>query len=190
MSVTIKDIDRGFKRLKKTVEEFKGGRGRVHVKVGVLGKSKEREGGKVSNVDLAMIHEFGAPEAGIPERPFIRGSYDKHEAEYGEFLKKGLTQVFAGKMSAKQALGLVGAKAASDVKAYVTSGPQIPPPNSERVWLEKMNKGADKLYSRNAKRKKPIEGPFMPKKTPRTLVDSGQMVNSVTWQVVGVGEGE
>lgn len=161
-----------------------------HVKAGVIGsKSKKRpapaKGVQApTNVDLAIAHEFGT--ARIPARPFIGPSFEGGRKEYLALLRKIVkAKVYTGDLQFKQALGIVGAKMAADMKGYVTQGPEIPPPNAPAYLQRKIERGQWKIDKRraNARRTgKPVaEGPIPP---PRTLVDTGRMVGSITWEVV------
>jgi hypothetical protein len=130
----------------------------LHVKAGVLGTGKNvRRKGEITNVEIALVHEYGSPKQGIPERSFIRRTWDAKRKDYVALVKQLLPAVIRGNMDAKRALGIVGAKASADIKNTVTQGPHIPPPLKEATIARK---GSD-----------------------RPLVDTGQLVNSVTWAV-------
>jgi hypothetical protein len=128
------------------------------VKVGFVGDKADadHEGG-LNNLELAVIHEYGAPRANIPARPFVRPAFDAHRKEYQTALAKGMVGVLAGRDDYDKLLGRIGAKAAADMKAYVTAGPHIPPPLKPATVVAK---GSD-----------------------RPLVDTGRMVGSISWQV-------
>lgn len=136
-----------------------------YVKAGVLASEKERESGEVSNVDLALIHEFGAPAANIPERSFVRSTFTKNKQEYSALLKKLAKGLFAGKseQTAEQILGLVGTKMAADMKNTITEG--LSPANAPDVYARKLAKGTAAGL-------------------PKPLVDTGQLLDSITWDVV------
>lgn len=161
LKVTIREKDRGLAAMRRAAKEMKGS----YVKVGVLGGSKNARaaGDPVSNVDLAIIHEFGSPAAGIPERSFVRSTFESKRAEYLALLRRFAAQVYEGKsLTWRRAFGLVGAKAAADIKNRVTQGAGIPPPNAPATVA---SKGSD-----------------------RPLVDTNQLVNSVTWAFVKGGK--
>ena len=65
------------------------------VRVGVLADQpkKERGGGvgTLSLVEVAALHEFGAPGAGIPQRSFIRATVDAHRDEIEALQERYLT---------------------------------------------------------------------------------------------------
>ena len=159
--------NQGWQRVKnvlKSVEQSKS-----YVIAGVVGAGAAKdEGGGMTSGSLALIHEFGAPAAGIPARPFVMASFRKHKAEYVKALGKLVENVVQGKMDYEQGLGMIGARMAYDMKAYVTQGPQIPPPNAPAVLRRKLEAGSWKKTPGGA---------------PRTLVDTGRMVGSLTWVV-------
>jgi hypothetical protein len=149
-------MDRGFDLLKKALEAARA-RG-SYAKAGVIGSGKPRTGGGVTNVLIAAVHEFGSPENGIPERAPIRTSFAAHRAEYLEMLRSVVKSVYQLKGGLEPGLGRIGAKMAADIKRGITSGPGLPPPLAPET-VER--KGSD-----------------------RPLVDTGQYVNSITWEVV------
>lgn len=159
--LSIHETDRGWKEIERVLTTLK--QRKSFVKAGVLGDGKPRDDG-LSNVDLAMIHEFGAPKAGIPERSFIRSSFDMGRASYVSMLAKLLRQVYEGRKSIEQALGVVGLQMATDMKAAITAGAGIPPPLKEAT--------------------------IKAKGSSRPLVDSGQLLGSISWQVSLSGGGE
>lgn len=168
----VKEVDRGYKKLR---ELAKGLRDRdSYVKIGVIGakgaEDHPDENGKtqgLTNAQLAVIHEFGAPAADIPARPFVSASFNRNKPAYVNMLRSLLKGLYQGKTTATKVLGIVGAKAAADVKSYVTSGPQVPPPNSPAV-----------LARKQAKTRKGSSGGV------RTLIDTGRMIGAISWLVV------
>jgi hypothetical protein len=185
VKVSVRDLDRGMKNVKKLAEALKSG---AYTKVGFFGDSDKdrRAGDPVSNVDLAMIHEFGAPAAGIPERSFIRSTFDTQRDKFQTLLNSLVRGMFdhPEKFPPSRVLGLVGAKLAAEIKNRVTQGSQVPPPNSPATLQKKWEKSGAAAHEKNAKRKNPKIGPVGPPSAPRTLVDTSQMINSLTWITV------
>ena len=72
-SKVVVDRDFGFRR----VMRFLTGKHR-YVDVGVVGENSARDTGKLDNVDLGTIHEFGSEQGKvkIPERSFLRRTFD------------------------------------------------------------------------------------------------------------------
>jgi hypothetical protein len=164
ITFTVRAVDRGWKKLRAIAKRI-GEDDRTYVKVGVLGpRARAEHDGGISTVGLAIIHEFGTET--IPERSFIRSTYDAHRAEYMAMLKKLVAAVVSTKpkMTEKEALGILGAKIASDMKAKITEGEGIPPPLSPETIRRKGSS--------------------------RPLVDTGQLLNSITWEVHASAGGE
>lgn len=95
------------------------------VKVGVLGTGS-RTGGGLSNVDLAVIHEFGAPNANIPERPFIRTGISENLPAIRALIKQLTPLVIQGKMSMEMALGFIGERSKRAIQAKFGDGSHVP----------------------------------------------------------------
>lgn len=129
------------------------------VKVGYIGTIK-RTGDTKSNAQVAADNEFGA--TGVPERSFMRSTFDEQVNRWFTITKKYHSAVLAGKMDVYQALEKMGVIIKSDIQAKITSN--IPPPNSPATIARK---GSD-----------------------RTLIDTGQLLNSVTQKIVEDGRGE
>lgn len=168
-----KEVDRGWKKIRAFAKRV--GQGKTYVKVGYLGPSAieahpDTEG--LTVVALATIHEFGAPEAGIPERSHVRAVFDQKRAEYQALIKRLLPRVYGPKatMTEEKLLGIIGAKMAVDIRNYVTRGSGVPPPNAPATLKRKLEK--TRPGSKGA---------------PRTLVDTGRMIGALTWLVVAGG---
>jgi phage gpG-like protein len=142
---------------------------------------KGTQGSGLSNVELAIIMEFGSGP--IPARPFIGGTFEKQRPKYEALAAKMAEALYEGRKgwTVERALGTLGLVMATDMKLGITQGSGIPPPNAPSTLARKANK---------AKRPRGLIGP-MP--SPRPLVDSGQLSGSITYAVVKaeavVGEG-
>lgn len=134
----------------------KAAEGADGVKVGVF-DAGPRPGG-VTNVMLAAIHEFGVPSSGIPERSFLRSTVDANQAKYQRLEKTLAKQVTEGRLTRRQVLELLGQQAVADVKARITSQTGFAPLKEKTI----ARKGSSKA-----------------------LIDSGQLVGSITYQVGG-----
>jgi hypothetical protein len=145
----------------------------AYVKAGVLGSANvvHDETG-LTNVRLALIHEFGAPNANIPSRPWVGAAFRLHRDEYKAALGKVVAQVFAGKLDYEVGLGRIGAKMAADMKRFVRDGLVVPPLVSE-----------GETYRRKAQKTRPGSPG-----TPVALLDSSRMIGAVTWQVCSGGK--
>jgi hypothetical protein len=176
-------------------------------KAGVVGdKATEPEAGSEFNVvDLAVVHEFGATihhpgnnfivvngmarsvPAGtpgikgqtpphvieIPERSFIRSTFDQLRAEYEDRMRDFAGWIYDGKVTAERALGLMGQLVAKDIRQQIRS--DIRPPLAAGTMRRKLKK------TRPGSTGNPV-----------ALIDTGQLLNSISYIVVlkGGGEGE
>ena len=116
--------------------------------------------------DVYGWHELGtknkAGETVIPARPSLTWVMDNKEAEIIEMSAKTLMLVMEGKMLGKTALGFVGEKVVSLVKARIKSN--IPPGLSEARKRAKMRGGKSGNVA---------------------LIHTGQLINSLRWQITG-----
>ena len=159
----VTEVDRGWGALKKTLELIKASNGGAVVNVGFVGDKAHQAHpgtGGLTNNELGMVHEFGSPAAGIPERSFLRSTFDEQRPAYKELARKLCRAVIERKMSVPTALKVLGLKAESDVRAKIRS--HIPPPNSPATIAAKGSS------------------------TP--LIDTGQMVNAIASQVIIKGQ--
>lgn len=161
----IKRIDRGMAKIRRTMKAAKD----THVKAGLLGNGKPRADG-LSNAEVGIINEFGTSTQ--PARPFIHPAFTKHRAEYVAMLKKFTGQVLKGTITFDRALEIIGLRMAADMKNFVTQGDQVPPPNAPSTIQRKLRTS---VFGRTR---------IGPPVSPRTLVDTAGMVNSITHQVV------
>lgn len=126
------------------------------VKVGVLTDAEHEEGGG-SLMVIAATHEFGAPEFGIRERSYLRSTFAEHAVNEMRQKIAGLaTAVINGRVQPRQALGLLGAWAVGAVKRSITSKLIVQDLSPRTIAL----KGSS-----------------------TALVDSGQLKNSIAWEI-------
>jgi hypothetical protein len=123
------------------------------INVGIPAGKNEDDGTPVALI--AAVHEFGSPEKGIPERPFLRTTIQENREKYVQLNRRNLVAVLNGKMSVEQALGQLGEVAKGDVQAKIASGGFAP------------------LKAATIKRK----GSSKP------LIDTGQMRQSIEWEL-------
>lgn len=160
-SVIIKD--NGAAALLKNARALRDG---ARVRVGILADAPKREAhrqkkakrsgsvGRMSLVEIAALHEFGAPGAGIPQRSFIRATVDSHREEIDALQKALALKILKSEIDHAAALELLGAKVAAMVQARIAEGiaPALKPETIRR------------------------------KKSSKPLVDTGQLKSAVTWK--------
>lgn len=144
------DRDRGWTDIRKQARKSR----KAHVAVGILGAHGSRDDG-MTNAGIGTVHEYGAPEVGVPERSFIRATMDSKASEYRALAKRLGGMIASKQISIEQALGLFGARAVSDIRRRIQFG--IDPPLAPKTIRRK---GSSK-----------------------PLIDTGQLVNAITWEV-------
>ncbi len=90
-------------------------------KVGILsgtGEHPNSTGGQTI-AEVAWWIEFGTRY--VDARPFLRTGLRENLREYRRMMRIFMSRVANGEMSNAQAIGLIGAKAASDVQSKITS---------------------------------------------------------------------
>jgi phage gpG-like protein len=157
--VSVRVVDNGADAFVARLRALKAGK--AGVRVGVLNDApkKEREGatGKLSLLEVAAVHEFGAPRAGIPARSFIRATIDERTEDIARLERVMLAKVVAGDIELKPALDAIGAKVAGWIQQRIAAG--IEPALSPATVAKK--------------------------KSSTPLVDTGQLRSAVTWLVEG-----
>ena len=88
-----------------------------------------------------------------------------NQRKYEDMARRVAVGVAKGTVSLEQGLGLIGAAMAADLKAYITSGAPIAPENAPSVKARKERKSSGSPWG------------------VRTWVDTGALVNSITWVV-------
>lgn len=116
--------------------------------------------GGLTVADVFSFHELGRGRN--PKRSSIVWVMDFKQDEIAKISDRAMLAVMDGKMTARQALGLVGEKIVSLAKRRIKS--RIPPPLSRARLRQKMRAG------------KSGEVP---------LIHTGQTINSLRWNVVG-----
>lgn len=153
--------------------------------------------------DIAAIHEYGAPDVGIPERSFIRSTVSKNQPKYDGHIAKLAEAIFDAHkgMTTERALGLIGQEVSSDIKNTIRSG--INPP-LKRATIRRKN--AAKIAGAEA-RVRGYEGKEKLTKSQKTslfkaqdlidtggestpLIDTAQLVNSISYEVAMQGQGD
>lgn len=129
------------------------------VLVGIPAAENERKHGTIGNAALGYIHEKGAPEVGIPARPWLIPSVRNHQDEIASRLKTAGRMAFEGK-SPDKALTALGLFAQSNAKASINSN--IPPPLSEATLADRKRRGVTRE---------------------NTLVDTGQLRNAIEFVI-------
>jgi hypothetical protein len=158
-------------------------------------------GAKLSVAEIAAVNEFGTDK--IPARPAHRMTFDAKLDDLKNRSAALIGKIIFSGMSQAQALGILGASFAADVKQTITGSPLpgVAPPNAPGYADEKLMKG------RGAKKKYILDkaqSPWLGERSKayeketgqdanapslvRTLVDTGRTVGAITWKVIMGGE--
>jgi hypothetical protein len=129
-------------------------------KVGFFETSKYEDGTPVAYV--AVIQEFGAPEKGIPPRPFMRTTVEAREGDWQAIARQGAEAMLAGKATGDQVLEAIGMKAAGDIRRTIS---QISTPALAQSTVDARRRG---------KADKQTVGALT-----KPLVDTGTLINAV-----------
>lgn len=103
--MSVKDIDRGYKKLFEMAEKMSK---KPFVKVGVVGNSateKDPESG-TTVAEYASYNEFGTQN--IPERSFIRATVDERRNRIFGKTFSLQSDILTGKISLERALDIIG----------------------------------------------------------------------------------
>lgn len=139
---------RGLDLLRQALTE-----GGDRVRVGWL---SSKGGGE--QAEIAMVHEYGSPKQGIPERAPVRTMMEgPARKEFERFAAQLSRQIVEGRITKERALELLGAWGAGELKKTIAAGPPLPPPLAKAT--------------------------IKAKGSSRPLVDKGQMVGAVNFEV-------
>lgn len=155
MTARVTVTDRGADGLLSRLRRAAGARVRVGVLEEATKATREEEGSPLTLLEVAAIHEFGAPAAGIPQRSFIRAGVDTQLAEIQRVQRALAGQTIRGAITLDVALDRLGAKVSALLQNRIAAG--IDPPNSAATIARK---GSSK-----------------------PLVDTGQLKAAITWRV-------
>ena len=102
-----------FEKLKDACQKME----HTKIVVGIIG------GGEAAKI--AHIHEYG--DGKMPERSFIRASFDQDQGKLGEIVSGQVNKVLSGTTSVNAAANAVGAQAAQMVQNFIDENRVTPP---------------------------------------------------------------
>lgn len=88
------------------------------VKVGLPKGSNNYPDG-TSLIMVGVVHEFGSPRMGIPQRSYLRSTLTGNRAKYKAVLKKLGTGIGTGKLKPVDGLKILGVMLESDVRSKI-----------------------------------------------------------------------
>lgn len=127
----VKDIDRGWAKFKANMRTMRGAYTKVGLQQGE--KHKAENGGMTEAAQIGAIHEFGTRR--IPQRSFLRASFDEKASDIGTMKEKLAGKVISGKMETVKAVGVLGEYFQGVVKNRIVAG--IAPANAESTQKRK-----------------------------------------------------
>lgn len=110
-----------FNRLKENCRKLEGQK----IVVGIVGTADSEV------LKIAHAHEYGVPGK-LPERSFIRKSFDEDKEKLGEIVDKQVKKVLDGQTSAEAAANAIGAQAAQLVQNFIDENRVKPPSDFSR----------------------------------------------------------
>lgn len=120
----------------------------------------------ITNAELGYIHEFGAPEANIPARPFLIPGVERIQDQAIARLKKAGQKALEGEVAQiDQQMRAVGLIAQSAVQKKITDGPFVP--LKPRTIAERVARGRTGT---------------------KPLIDTGALRQSITFVVADKGK--
>lgn len=160
---TITDKQLKWQTIKRKARELRG----TTVTVGVHDDAGAHADGDLSVAHLAAIHEFGTDR--IPERSFMRATFDANRDKYTEMIKQAAHDVVAYGLGVQTAARKLGVIASSDVKRTIQDG--IEPDLADATKRARDDKAAHG------------GGLASMAQTYTPLIDSGQLIASITFRV-------
>jgi hypothetical protein len=142
----------------------------TRVLVGIPADKAGRHDGPVTNAALGYIHENGAPESGIPARPFLVPGVARVATDTATSLGQAGTAALEGRPQVvRKILMATGQRAVNSVQATIRAG--IPPPLKPATVAGRRKRSRGSSYRRKATTAADT--------TP--LIDTGQLLRSITY---------
>lgn len=165
----VKVKDKGWDAIVSTAKKYAGLKGKAAV-VGIQASGSQRSGeeGGLTNVLIGTVHEFGSPSKNIPERSFLRATFDAKSKGYEKELERISEMGASGKDIDGEMLILAEQFRADIIERFDSN---IPPP-AKRQLAEAQSK------KERARANDP------------TLHDTGQLRDSISASVVSMAQAE
>lgn len=115
MADSVDAILADFERLKAACTEMAGKK----IIVGIIGDADSEV------IKIAHTHEYG--DGDMPERSFLRASFDADQAKLNDIITGQVNKVLSGQTSADAAANAIGAQAAQLVQNFIDENRVKPP---------------------------------------------------------------
>lgn len=127
--------------------------------VGILGRdgSSAEEPGGITLAQLGAVLEFGTADGHIPARHWLQGTLAERRADLAALSVRLLRRVLAGSLTVDAYHRIIGEQLVSWTKERIATGEGLQPPNAPSTIARKGSS--------------------------RPLVDHGQFVNSISYEV-------
>jgi hypothetical protein len=151
------EVVKRLKQVMKRAEKLN----RIQLVVGIPSDGKPRKSSEedanadITNIELGLIHEFGVPEKGIPERSFMRSTASEESENLGKLANIKIDECLHGEISAYDAFATVGAYFQGKIVDKITDGDFVT--NNEKT--------------------------IQRKKSDKPLIDTGQLRAAITYEV-------
>jgi hypothetical protein len=167
--------------IKKMQDLYEGLKHRPDIQVGVFQAKTDRKGVGLTNATLAAIHEFGAPEHGLPARSVLKTPIKDHIKDIMGSVK-GKADMILKATDVKKFWDLVGVAAYKVVDgAFRTGGYGKWAPDSYKTLLAKLNKGK---FRKLSARKSAIAQIYAGQVGMGILIDTSQLRRSYRSRVI------
>ncbi|MCK4521418.1 MAG: hypothetical protein KAU20_02505 [Nanoarchaeota archaeon] len=124
--MTVRDIDRGWDRIKREVKKLDG----AYTKIGLPENAQVGQPQSIGSghppadqmsdlVVIGAVHEYGSKI--VPERSFLRSTTDEQRVKIARLQDKALDKMYLGEINAKTAIGLLGEFMTTKVKQKIVA---------------------------------------------------------------------
>ena len=129
-SSRVVDTDNGLRKFFKRLRGFDG----LEVVVGITAEQGgvPHPNGELTIAEIGQVHEFGTDK--IPQRSFLRATFDANERKYGDMLEKSAARVVKGE-NPKRGLFVLGETVRADIVDAINNN--IGPPLAESTIAAK-----------------------------------------------------
>jgi hypothetical protein len=117
----VRVVDRGWSEYMKRMNSCRDVSSRVGYPT-----SDEKYGSGPTVVEVAAVHEFGAPKANVPMRAHVRTTYDEDVENLARRARIELGKVADGTSTAAESISRLGLYHANKIRQKIKQGPFTP----------------------------------------------------------------
>ncbi|MCK5603483.1 hypothetical protein KAR91_16480, partial [Candidatus Pacearchaeota archaeon] len=117
MSSETREIDRGYKELKKQLKNLHGSSVTIGVHEGAGQYPADEAGNSPHISEVAIKNEFGGGH--IPERSFMRSTLDENKEDHNTQRKKMKAGVLSGEITVNKALNKMGFRVQEQIRGKI-----------------------------------------------------------------------